>query len=125
MFSQEIDEEPHPPNFDSKPAYIEFMPHEDDVFPAEEQPLSAAFLPTTDSPSYITESDLEEKDDKDPKEDPTDYPTDRDDDDDDDEKEDSFKDDADDEEEDEEEEHQSLADSVPPPAYRTTARMSV
>ncbi|GJX94859.1 hypothetical protein Tco_0349445 [Tanacetum coccineum] len=34
----------------------------------------------------------------------------------------SSKDDTDD---DDEEEHQALADSVPPPAYRTTARMSI
>ncbi|GKC75656.1 hypothetical protein Tco_1126430, partial [Tanacetum coccineum] len=55
------------------------MPLEDDVFPAEEQPLPAAVSPTTNSPGYIIESDpkedLEEEDD----EDPTDYPADRDD----------------------------------------------
>ncbi|GJW10954.1 hypothetical protein Tco_1576781 [Tanacetum coccineum] len=39
------------------------------------------------------------------------------------EEEESFGDDA--EDEDEEEEHLALADSVPPPAYRTTARMSI
>ncbi|GJR83570.1 hypothetical protein Tco_0154355 [Tanacetum coccineum] len=62
------------------------MPLEDDVFPAEEQPLPAAVSPTTNSPGYITESDpkedLEEEDDEDPEEDPTDYPADIDDDDD-------------------------------------------
>ncbi|GKG51853.1 hypothetical protein Tco_0544491, partial [Tanacetum coccineum] len=67
-----------------------------------------------------------EEDDEDPEEDPADYPTDRDDD----EEEESSKDDADDEEEDEdkdeeEEEHLAPADSVPPPAYHTTARMSI
>ncbi|GJY46636.1 hypothetical protein Tco_0435699 [Tanacetum coccineum] len=78
------------------PVYPEFMPPEDDVLPAEEQPLPAAVLPTADSPSYITESDPEE------------------------EKE-SSGDDADNEEEDEDEdeeegkEHIASADSVSPP----------
>ncbi|GKC44197.1 hypothetical protein Tco_1061919, partial [Tanacetum coccineum] len=107
---------------------------------------------TTDSPGYITESNPEEdpkEDDEDLEEDPTDYPADRDDDDEeeessrddaddeeedegeDEEEEESLGDDADDEEEDkdedeeEEEEHLAPADSVPPPAYRTTARMSI
>ncbi|GJX93932.1 hypothetical protein Tco_0348518 [Tanacetum coccineum] len=99
------------------------------MFLAEEQPFPAAVSPTTDSPGYITESnpeeDPEEEDDEDPEEDPADYPIDRDDDK---EEEKEFSgDDADDEEkdEDEEEEHLAPADSVPPPAYRTTARMSI
>ncbi|GJS93324.1 hypothetical protein Tco_0800292 [Tanacetum coccineum] len=124
-------QEPPPPDFVPEPVYPEFMPPEDDVLPAEEQPLPAAVSPTADSPGYITESDPEEdpkeEDDEDPKEDPADYPTDRDDDE---EEEESSRDDADDEEEDEdedeeEEEHLALANSVPPPAYRTTARMSI
>nr|GFA57754.1 hypothetical protein [Tanacetum cinerariifolium] len=105
------------------------MPHEEDVLLAEEQPLLAAVSPTADSPGYITESNTkedskEEEDDKDLVKDPTDYPTDRDDDD---KEEESFKDDADDEEEDEgeDEEHLAPADSVLPPTYRTTARMSI
>ncbi|GKF88618.1 hypothetical protein Tco_0259495, partial [Tanacetum coccineum] len=107
--------------------YPEFMPPEDDVLLAEEQPLPAAVSPTAESPGYITESDLEEEpeeDDEDLEKDPTNYPTDRDDE----EEEESFKDDANDEEEDEveeEEEHLAPADCVPPPAYRTTARMSI
>ncbi|GJS69981.1 hypothetical protein Tco_0702822 [Tanacetum coccineum] len=112
-----------------EPVYPEFMPPEDDVLPAEEQPLLVAVSPTTDSPGYITESDPKEdteEDDEDPEEDPADYPTDRDDD-----EEESSRDDADDKEEDEdedeeeEEEHLAPADSVPPPACRTTARMSI
>ncbi|GJT34444.1 hypothetical protein Tco_0924863 [Tanacetum coccineum] len=90
--------------------------------------MPAAVSPTADSPGYITEFDPEEdpkEDDEHPKEDPADYPTDRDDDDDEEEEE-SFGDDANDEEEDEEEEeHLAPADSVPPPVYRTTARMSI
>ncbi|GKC92462.1 hypothetical protein Tco_1157904 [Tanacetum coccineum] len=106
------------------------MPPEDDVLPTEEQPLPAAVLPTADSPGYITESDPEEdpeKDDEDPEEDPADYPDDRDEE----EEEESSGDDADyeeedeDEDEEEEEEHLAPADSVPPPAYRITARMSI
>ncbi|GJV60384.1 putative reverse transcriptase domain-containing protein [Tanacetum coccineum] len=121
-------QEPPSPDFVPEPVYPEFMPPEDDVLLAEEQPLPAAVSPTADSPGYITESDLEkdleEEDDEDPEEDPTDYPTDRDDE----EEEESFRDDANDEEEDEveeEEEHLAPADSVLPPAYRTTARMSI
>nr|GEU97351.1 retrovirus-related Pol polyprotein from transposon TNT 1-94 [Tanacetum cinerariifolium] len=71
--------EPPPPDFVPELVYPEFMPLENDMFPAEEQPLPTIVSPTTDSLGYITESnpeeDLEEEDD----EDPTDYPTDRDD----------------------------------------------
>nr|GEY41872.1 hypothetical protein [Tanacetum cinerariifolium] len=105
-----------------KPVYPEFVLPEDDVLPVEEQPLPAVVSPTTESDP---KEDQEEEDDEDPEEDPTDYPTDRDDD----EEEESFGDDADDEEEDEgeeeEEEHLPSTDSVLPPAYRTTSRMSI
>nr|GEX95093.1 hypothetical protein [Tanacetum cinerariifolium] len=43
-----------------EPVYPEYIPPEDDVFPAEEQPLPAAALPTADSPGYIPESDPDE-----------------------------------------------------------------
>ncbi|GJZ54776.1 hypothetical protein Tco_0609969 [Tanacetum coccineum] len=110
---------PPPPDLIPDPVYPEFMPHEDDVLPAEEQPLPAAVSSTADSPGYITESgpeeDPKEEDDEDPKEDPADYPTDRDDDV---EEEESSRDDANDKEEEEdedeeEEEHLAPADSVP------------
>nr|GEU69743.1 putative reverse transcriptase domain-containing protein [Tanacetum cinerariifolium] len=122
-------QEPPPPVFVPEPRYPEFMPPEDDVLPAEEQPLPTTVSPSADSPSYITESDHEEdskEEYKDPKEYPTNYPTDRYDE----EEEESSGDDVDDEEEDEdevkeEEEHLAPADSVPPPAYRTTARMYI
>ncbi|GJV63158.1 hypothetical protein Tco_1473986 [Tanacetum coccineum] len=82
-----------------------YIPPEDDVFLAEEQPLPAATSPTADSPGYILESDpkrdLEEDDDEDHEGDPADYPADRRDDDDD--------DDDDDEEDDDEEEEEHLA----------------
>nr|GEV93081.1 putative reverse transcriptase domain-containing protein [Tanacetum cinerariifolium] len=121
---------PPPPDFVPEPLYLEFMPPEYDVFPAEEQPLPTVVSPTADSPGYITESDPEEdpkeEDDEDPEEDLADYPTYEDDD----EEEESFGGDADEEEkeeegEDDEEEHLAPAYSVPPPAYRTTARMSI
>ncbi|GJR36359.1 putative reverse transcriptase domain-containing protein [Tanacetum coccineum] len=72
----------------SEPVYPEYIPPEDDIFPAEEQPFPAATSPTADSPGYIPESDPErdpeEDDEEDPEEDPADYPADgRDDDDDD------------------------------------------
>ncbi|GKF72927.1 hypothetical protein Tco_0219259, partial [Tanacetum coccineum] len=124
-------EEPQsPPLLDFVPElmYPEYIPQEDEILPAEEQPLPAAALPTIDSPGYVPESDLEE-DDEDPDEDPAGYPTDRDDDDDEEEEE-PFGDDADDEDEDEDEdeeegeEHLALADSVPP-VHRMTARISI
>ncbi|GKF58477.1 hypothetical protein Tco_0172014, partial [Tanacetum coccineum] len=121
----------HPPSpvyvpYVPESVYPEFMPPEDDSDP-EEDP---------------------EEDDEDPKKDPADYPTDRDDDEEEDEKEPSrddvddeneeededeeepSRDDVDDEneeedEDEEEEEHLALADFVPPPACRTTARMSI
>ncbi|GJU89855.1 hypothetical protein Tco_1302278 [Tanacetum coccineum] len=92
-----------------KPVYLKFMPPEDEVFPAEDQPLPAALSPTTNSPGYIADTD--------PEEDPTDYPADGgDDDDDDDESSVDDEDDDDDVEEDkddeEEEEHLAPADST-------------
>ncbi|GKF71951.1 hypothetical protein Tco_0208065, partial [Tanacetum coccineum] len=57
---------------------------EDDVLPAEEQPLLVAASPTTESPGYIPESDPEEDPEEDDEEDPADYLADRGDDDDDD-----------------------------------------
>ncbi|GJX40808.1 hypothetical protein Tco_0255798 [Tanacetum coccineum] len=115
------------------PPSPDYMPglEEDEILPAEEQPLPAAASPTSDSPGYVPESDPEEEpeeDDEDPEEDPADYPADRDDDDE--EEEEPFGDDADDEYEDEdedeeeEEEHSALADSVPP-VHRMTARISI
>ncbi|GKD48393.1 hypothetical protein Tco_1277369, partial [Tanacetum coccineum] len=94
---------PPPLDFVLELVYPEFMPPEDDVFLAEEQPLSATVSPTAELPNR----------------------------DDDDEEEESSRDETDDEEEDEdedeEEEHPALADSIPPPphAYRVTARMSI
>nr|GFC12586.1 hypothetical protein [Tanacetum cinerariifolium] len=112
---------------------LQYIPSEDDVFPAEEQPLPAAALLTAELPGYILESDPdddpEEDDDEDPEEDPADYPADHDDDD---EEEEPSGDDADEEDEeqdenddDEEEEHPASADSIPPPpALRVTAMIS-
>ncbi|GKE01921.1 hypothetical protein Tco_1389904, partial [Tanacetum coccineum] len=113
-----------------EPVYPEFLPRDDDMLPAEEQPLPAVVLPTADSPGCITDSDQKE-DEEDPEKDPTDYPADgRDDDDDDDESSDDDEDDYDDaekdEDEEEEEEHLASVDSVPPPlVYHTTARISI
>ncbi|GJU02482.1 putative reverse transcriptase domain-containing protein [Tanacetum coccineum] len=106
-------------DFVLKPIVPEYIPQEDEILPAEEQPLPVAASPTTDPPGYVPESDLEEEpeeDDEDPEEDPADYPTNRDDDDDDDEDK--------DEDEEEEEEHPAPADSVPP-VHRMTARISI
>ncbi|GKD78484.1 hypothetical protein Tco_1341105, partial [Tanacetum coccineum] len=98
-------------------SYVVFMPPEDEVFPAKEQPLPAAVSPTTDSSGYTADFDPEE-DHEDHEEDPADYPDDKDDGEE--EEEESSKDDANDDEEDEdeeegeEEEHPAPADSVPP-----------
>ncbi|GJW31146.1 putative reverse transcriptase domain-containing protein [Tanacetum coccineum] len=103
--------------FVPEPVYPEFLP-EDDVLPAEEQPLPVAASPTTESPGYIPESDPEEDpeedDEEDPEEDPADYPADRGDDRDDEEPSD---DDDDDDDDAEEEEHLAPADpaAVPSP----------
>ncbi|GJU17859.1 retrovirus-related pol polyprotein from transposon TNT 1-94 [Tanacetum coccineum] len=99
-----------------------FYDKEDEVFPAEEQPLPAAASPTAQSPDYVSEydpeADPEEDDDEDPEEDPVDYPTDGGDDGNDEDE--SSEDDEDDDEvdieadddEEEEEEHPAPTDSV-------------
>ncbi|GJX91358.1 putative reverse transcriptase domain-containing protein, partial [Tanacetum coccineum] len=97
------------------------MLQEDEVFPAEEQPLPVATSPTAQSPDYVSESDPEadpkEDDDEDPEEDPVDYPADGGDDGDDEDE--SSEDDEDDDkvnieadDKEEEEEHPTLADSA-------------
>ncbi|GJZ60477.1 hypothetical protein Tco_0616293 [Tanacetum coccineum] len=115
-------EEPQPPplpDFVPELVYPEYMPQEDEVFPAEEQPLPDAASPTAQSPDYVPESDpeedSEEDDDEDPKEDPVDYPADGGDDGDDEDE--SLEDDEDDDvdievDDEEEEEHPALADST-------------
>nr|GEX10407.1 reverse transcriptase domain-containing protein [Tanacetum cinerariifolium] len=122
-------EHPPSPKFFLEPVYPEFMPPEDEIFLAEEQPLPAAVSHTADSPGYITDFDPEEDPEEDLEEDPTDYPADGGDNDDDDE---SFNDDEDDDdveededEDEEEEEHPDLVDSIPPPVHCDTARMSI
>ncbi|GJV05702.1 hypothetical protein Tco_1343358 [Tanacetum coccineum] len=108
------------PGFVPEPVYLEYMPQEDEVFLAEEQPLPDAASPTAQSPDYVLEFDPEEDpqedDDEDPEEDPVDYPADGGDDEDDD---DEPSDDDEDEEVDievdddeEEEEHPAPADSA-------------
>ncbi|GKD04554.1 hypothetical protein Tco_1179528 [Tanacetum coccineum] len=110
----------YPPSleFVPEPVYQEFMPPEDDVLPAKEQPLLGAVSPTADSPGYVHESDPEEDpeedDDEDLEEDPADYPANgRDDGDDEDESSDDDEDDDVDIEGDEgEEEHPAPTDST-------------
>ncbi|GJU96712.1 hypothetical protein Tco_1321468 [Tanacetum coccineum] len=111
----------YPPSleFVPEPVYLEFMPLEDHILRAKEQPLPTAVSPTADSPGYVPESDPEkdpeEDDDKDPEEDPADYLADRGDDGDD---EDELSDDDEDDDvdikgnEEEEEEHPAPADST-------------
>ncbi|GJT95687.1 hypothetical protein Tco_1091205 [Tanacetum coccineum] len=68
--SEEPEQAPPLPDFFLEPVYPKFMPLEDEVLPAKEQPLPAVASPTADSPGYVPESDSEE----DPEEDPADYP---------------------------------------------------
>ncbi|GJW13853.1 hypothetical protein Tco_0017986 [Tanacetum coccineum] len=92
--------------FVHEPVYSEFMSSKDEVFPAKEQPLTAAVSPTINSPGYIADSnpEVDKEYEEDPEVDPIDYPADGgDDDDDDDESSDDDEDDDDDVEEDEEE----------------------
>ncbi|GJW90648.1 hypothetical protein Tco_0168201 [Tanacetum coccineum] len=111
-------EYPPSPDFVPEPVYLEFMPPEDEVLPAEEQPSPVAASPTADSPGYVSESDPEEdpeeEDDEDPEEDHADYPTDGGDDGDDEDEssDDDEDDDVDIKEDKEEEEHPAPADSI-------------
>ncbi|GKE79962.1 hypothetical protein Tco_1549962 [Tanacetum coccineum] len=104
------------PDFVPEPVYPEYMPQEDEVFPAEEQPLPAAASPTAQSLDFVLESDPEEDDDEDPEEDPVDYPADEGDDSDDEDE--SSEDDEDDDvgieadDDEEEEEHPAPTDST-------------
>ncbi|GKA46350.1 hypothetical protein Tco_0739233, partial [Tanacetum coccineum] len=115
---EELEQAPPLPDFVPESVYPEFMPPEDEVLPAEEQPLPTAALPTIDSPGYVPKSDPEEdpKEDgkEDPKEDPADYPADEGDDGDDEDElsDDDEDDDVDIEGDEEEEEHPAPADSI-------------
>ncbi|GJR23377.1 hypothetical protein Tco_0971904 [Tanacetum coccineum] len=111
-------ENPPSPEFVPEPVYLEFIALEDEILPAEEQPLPATVSPTADSPGYVPESDpeedLEEDDDEDPEEDPANYPSDGGDDgnDEDESSDDDEDEDVDIEGEEEEEEHLAPADSI-------------
>ncbi|GKG01661.1 hypothetical protein Tco_0306366, partial [Tanacetum coccineum] len=65
------------PDFVLELVYPEYMPQEDEMFLAKEQPLPAAASPIAQSLDYVPESDPEadpkEDDDEDPEEDPVDY----------------------------------------------------
>ncbi|GKF02382.1 hypothetical protein Tco_0029305, partial [Tanacetum coccineum] len=52
-------EHPPSPDFVLEPVYLNFMPPEDKILLAEEQPLHAAVSPIADSPGYIPKSDPE------------------------------------------------------------------
>nr|GEX34176.1 putative reverse transcriptase domain-containing protein [Tanacetum cinerariifolium] len=94
------------------------MPLEDEILPAEEQPLPAAVSPTVDLLRYVLESDSkedpEEYPEEYPEEDPTDYLADGGDDGDDEYESSDDDDDVDikEDEDEEEEEHLALADSI-------------
>ncbi|GJS13285.1 hypothetical protein Tco_0407757 [Tanacetum coccineum] len=53
---------PPPLDFVPEPMYPEYMPQEDEILPAEEQPLPAATAsPTADSPGYDEDEDKDEE----------------------------------------------------------------
>ncbi|GJX64315.1 hypothetical protein Tco_0298658 [Tanacetum coccineum] len=110
MPGPEEPQSPPPLDFIPDPMYPEYMPLEDEILPAKEQPLHAAASPIVDSPGYVPESDPEEEpeadDDEDPEEDPADYSANHDDD------------------EEEEEEHPAPVDSVLL-VHRMTAKISI
>ncbi|GJX67451.1 hypothetical protein Tco_0303178 [Tanacetum coccineum] len=119
---EEPEQAPLSPEFVPEPVYPKFMPPEDDILLAEEQPLPVAVSPTTNSLGYITDSD--------PKDDPIDYPVDGGDDEDDDDESSDYDvdDDADvkeDEDEEVEEEHPTLTDFVPPRVHCVTAKIYI
>nr|GEW86166.1 hypothetical protein [Tanacetum cinerariifolium] len=68
------------PEFVQEPVYSEFIPAEDDILLAEDEPLPAATSPTTESAGYtdVFDHDEDPKEDlgDDPEEDPADYPAD-------------------------------------------------
>nr|GEU61643.1 putative reverse transcriptase domain-containing protein [Tanacetum cinerariifolium] len=112
--------QPHDHDYVSEPIYPEYIPLEDEqVLPAEEQPLPTVVLPTAKSLGYVVESDPEEDpeeyEDDESEDGLVDYPMDGGDDGDDDDG-DSSGDDVDDEDEDEvdkeKEEHLTSAESV-------------
>ncbi|GJS99392.1 putative reverse transcriptase domain-containing protein [Tanacetum coccineum] len=114
---------PPPPDFVPEPVYLEFMPSEDEILPAEEQPLACLHDFTSDSPGYVPESDPEEdpeEDDEDPEEDLADYLADRGDDGDD---EDEPSDDDEDEEVDIEADDEEEEEEHPAPAYSTVVAL--
>nr|GFA24397.1 hypothetical protein [Tanacetum cinerariifolium] len=129
-------EAPPSPDYIPGPEYPEYLLPADDVLPTEEQPLPAAVSPTTESPRYITESELEmepEEEDGDnekSEEDFIEYPSSGGDDDADDDGDDVSEDDADDEDKEEEssdseeEEEEHLALVVPPPALYSSVSAS-
>nr|GEX49176.1 putative reverse transcriptase domain-containing protein [Tanacetum cinerariifolium] len=81
--SEELEEAPPSPvylPYVPELVYPKYMPPDDNVFPAEEQPLPVAATPIADSLGYILEfdpkGDLGEDDEEDPEEDPANYPAD-------------------------------------------------
>ncbi|GJX72636.1 hypothetical protein Tco_0309807 [Tanacetum coccineum] len=116
------------PDFVLELVYPEYMPQEDEMFLAKEQPLPAAASPTAQSPDYVPESDPEADLEEDDNEEPVDYPADGGDDDDD-------EDESSEDDEDEEapsaketepfETDESAATPPPHPAYRVIARISI
>nr|GEU90471.1 hypothetical protein [Tanacetum cinerariifolium] len=132
----------HPPSpveipYVLEPEYPEYLVPSDAEVPLEDQPLPADASPTTVSPDYVADSNLDEDPEKDLEDDHADYPADRGDGDDDPSDDDDDDDDIDDEDEepfedeeddDKEEEHLAPADSsvIPivdhvPPAGDTEA----
>ncbi|GKE59643.1 hypothetical protein Tco_1498828 [Tanacetum coccineum] len=146
---EELEQAPLSPDYVSRLEYPEYLAPSDEKVPVEDQPYAVTDSPIALSSGYVADSDLEEDPEEDSKDGPINYPADGGDNDDDD----SYDDDEEEEEASkEEEEHLAPTDSVvapvvdhvpsseetepfetdefattspSPPAYRTTARISI
>ncbi|GJR90526.1 hypothetical protein Tco_0214537 [Tanacetum coccineum] len=110
--------------------YLDYVPGPEEPEQAPHSPVYVPYVPKLVYLEFMPPKDEDEEDpEEDLEEDSADYPANkRDNDDDDDESSDNDEDDDDDdimEDEEEEEEHPDLANSVSPPAYRTTTRISI
>ncbi|GJT58780.1 putative reverse transcriptase domain-containing protein [Tanacetum coccineum] len=62
ILGPEEPQSPPPLDFVPEPMYPEYIPHEDEILSAEEQPLPVAASPTADSLGYVPEDDADDDD---------------------------------------------------------------
>ncbi|GJY97063.1 hypothetical protein Tco_0513973 [Tanacetum coccineum] len=71
---EEPEQAPPSPDYVPGPEYPEYLVKSDPEIPVEDQPYAADASPTTLSPGYIADSDLEEDPEDESEDGPTDYP---------------------------------------------------